>query len=202
MKKFGLSVLPALGLAFAAPAASATVLYDNGPVTGSNAYFINGNAIADSFTLATASTVTGVNFAVWSFGGAITTVDWGITSTANSFPITGTAAVTIGASDGTVGPYTINSDSFLTGDVTLAAGTYYLVLQNAIGATVAWDVSSGPSTAFDKLDHITIPSETFQITGISAAVPEPSTWAMMLLGFAGVGFMAYRRKTKPALMAA
>jgi PEP-CTERM motif len=24
-------------------------------------------------------------------------------------------------------------------------------------------------------------------------VPEPSTWAMMILGFAGVGFMAYRR---------
>lgn len=32
-----------------------------------------------------------------------------------------------------------------------------------------------------------------------AAVPEPSTWAMMILGFAGVGFMAYRRKGKPAL---
>jgi hypothetical protein len=27
-----------------------------------------------------------------------------------------------------------------------------------------------------------------------AAVPEPSTWAMMLMGFAGLGFMAYRRK--------
>jgi hypothetical protein len=26
------------------------------------------------------------------------------------------------------------------------------------------------------------------------AVPEPSTWAMLLLGFAGIGFMAYRRK--------
>jgi hypothetical protein len=35
-----------------------------------------------------------------------------------------------------------------------------------------------------------------------AAVPEPSTWAMLLLGFAGMGFMAYRRKSKPALMAA
>jgi len=35
-----------------------------------------------------------------------------------------------------------------------------------------------------------------------AAVPEPSTWAMMILGFVGVGFMAYRRKSKPALMAA
>jgi hypothetical protein len=32
-------------------------------------------------------------------------------------------------------------------------------------------------------------------------VPEPSTWAMMIFGFAGVGFMAYRRKSKPALMA-
>ena len=26
------------------------------------------------------------------------------------------------------------------------------------------------------------------------AVPEPSTWAMMILGFAGIGYMAYRRK--------
>jgi hypothetical protein len=34
------------------------------------------------------------------------------------------------------------------------------------------------------------------------AVPEPSTWAMMILGFAGLGFMAYRRKSKPALLAA
>jgi outer membrane lipase/esterase len=29
-----------------------------------------------------------------------------------------------------------------------------------------------------------------------AIVPEPSTWAMMILGFAGVGFMAYRRSRK------
>jgi PEP-CTERM motif len=34
-----------------------------------------------------------------------------------------------------------------------------------------------------------------------SAVPEPSTWAMMILGFASVGFMAYRRKRSsgPAL---
>jgi PEP-CTERM motif len=29
---------------------------------------------------------------------------------------------------------------------------------------------------------------------LTSAVPEPSTWAMMILGFFGVGFMAYRRK--------
>jgi PEP-CTERM motif len=27
-----------------------------------------------------------------------------------------------------------------------------------------------------------------------SAVPEPSTWAMMMIGFLGLGFMAYRRK--------
>ena len=32
-----------------------------------------------------------------------------------------------------------------------------------------------------------------EVRGNIAAVPETSTWAMMLLGFAGVGFMAYRR---------
>ena len=30
---------------------------------------------------------------------------------------------------------------------------------------------------------------------LAAAAPEPSTWAMMILGFASIGFMAYRRKS-------
>jgi hypothetical protein len=33
------------------------------------------------------------------------------------------------------------------------------------------------------------------------AVPEPSTWAMMILGFAGVAFLAYRRRKTTALAA-
>jgi PEP-CTERM motif len=33
------------------------------------------------------------------------------------------------------------------------------------------------------------------ILAVAAAVPEPSTWAMMILGFCGLGFMAYRRKS-------
>ena len=36
---------------------------------------------------------------------------------------------------------------------------------------------------------------------LTDAVPEPSTWAMMLLGFAGVGYMTYRRR-KAAVLAA
>jgi hypothetical protein len=37
---------------------------------------------------------------------------------------------------------------------------------------------------------------------VASAVPEPSTWAMMILGFFGLGFMAYRRKNAVALKAA
>jgi hypothetical protein len=40
-------------------------------------------------------------------------------------------------------------------------------------------------------------STTLTIDTIASGVPEPSTWAMMILGFAGVGFMAYRKKSKP-----
>jgi PEP-CTERM motif len=29
-----------------------------------------------------------------------------------------------------------------------------------------------------------------------APVPEPSTWAMLIIGFAGIGFLAYRRKSQ------
>lgn len=42
---------------------------------------------------------------------------------------------------------------------------------------------------------------TFSAT-FTSAVPEPSTWAMMILGFVGVGYMAYRRKGGVAVSAA
>lgn len=38
---------------------------------------------------------------------------------------------------------------------------------------------------------------------LASAVPEPSTWAMMILGFVGIGFVSYRRrKFGPSLTAA
>ncbi len=39
-------------------------------------------------------------------------------------------------------------------------------------------------------------TKQFEVSGLTkvGAVPEPSTWAMLVLGFAGVGFLAYRRK--------
>jgi hypothetical protein len=54
----------------------------------------------------------------------------------------------------------------------------------------------GPPLAF-RVDNISGTADA-----LTAAVPEPSTWAMMILGFAGVGFIAYRRKAKQASVAA
>ena len=47
--------------------------------------------------------------------------------------------------------------------------------------------------AFDTV-ILTSSTNALEIDNISSAVPEASTWAMMILGFLGVGFMAYRRK--------
>lgn len=43
--------------------------------------------------------------------------------------------------------------------------------------------------------------KTGAVGAVVAAVPEPSTWAMMILGFVGLGFLTYRRKnhTAPAV---
>jgi hypothetical protein len=42
----------------------------------------------------------------------------------------------------------------------------------------------------------------FTFATAAPPVPEPSTWAMMILGFGGVGFMAYRRKRNGSALTA
>ena len=50
--------------------------------------------------------------------------------------------------------------------------------------------SSHPSTYV----HQIVGNELYnEVLGLPSPVPEPSTWAMMLLGFLGLGFAGYRR---------
>jgi outer membrane lipase/esterase len=44
--------------------------------------------------------------------------------------------------------------------------------------------------------HPTARVQAMWAEGFRAAVPEPSTWAMLLLGFAGLGFAGYRRSAR------
>lgn len=45
-------------------------------------------------------------------------------------------------------------------------------------------------------------SENYVAGGVTANLPEPSTWAMLLFGFAGLGFAGYRRSRRAAASAA
>jgi hypothetical protein len=48
---------------------------------------------------------------------------------------------------------------------------------------------------FARMTNINDGPDSFFLTpGVQAAVPELSTWGMMLLGFAGIGTLAYRRR--------
>jgi hypothetical protein len=82
-------------------------------------------------------------------------------------------------------------------------GTYlthpWLVVKAGSGDTTAQ--GTGTLITGFMAETVFVPGATPDIANITA-VPEPSTWAMMLLGFAGVGFMTYRRKSRPALTAA
>jgi len=65
-------------------------------------------------------------------------------------------------------------------DFTARGGDLILRLSQSFGYSVAGGATYGP----DRLG----------VVQLAGAVPEPSTWAMMIPGFAGVGFMTYRRR--------
>jgi hypothetical protein len=88
----------------------------------------------------------------------------------------------------------------------------------ANGGTITRDVSLNSSSfksfsfsGFIDLSSVTVTTTSPGYTGyaaldnvnfteFTAAVPEPSTWAMMMLGFAGVGLMTYRRRNNTAML--
>ena len=92
-------------------------------------------------------------------------------------------AITI--ADGT-GTHTVDSAHFsvlnpANGDQGLFGSAYVNIFDSSNIISVAF---SSDKKAFE-FDNLTL-----------AAVPEASTWAMMILGFLGLGFLGYRRSSK------
>jgi hypothetical protein len=91
-------------------------------------------------------------------------------------------------------------------DNTPSGGPLYQNSENLAFAFLGGPINFNPNASglytFDlKLfssDDLLLGDVSIQVN----AVPEPSTWAMLILGFAGIGFMAYRRKLRPAVLAA
>lgn len=68
-------------------------------------------------------------------------------------------------------------------------------VSNAGGLILQW----GPSGYNAGLDNISFSYSSLSRSSIAAAVPEPTTWALMILGFGAVG--ASLRRRRPALLA-
>jgi hypothetical protein len=66
------------------------------------------------------------------------------------------------------------------------------------------DDDAGDQAIGNVLDNVSLSSATSATQAITDPVPEPSTWAMMLLGFGGIGYAGFRRarKASAAILAA
>lgn len=179
-----------------------TLLYDNGPVNGSNtAYAINqGIMVSDNFTLGADSTVANATIGTWiDPSGSLSSVQWSITTAAfgGTTLASGTATTTdtfLGISSGLYAGYYLYSDSFSITPTKLAAGTYWLQLGNAAagsGFDAYWDANGGPSSAYQS-EIGSVQSESFQLSGTITNAPEPSTIALAMLG--GLSLLGFRRR--------
>ncbi len=72
---------------------------------------------------------------------------------------------------------------------------------SAFQGGVAFGSSDTTYTFFNIFTQANAIGQITAAPHISAAVPEPATWAMMILGFAVVGTISYRRSRRTALQA-
>jgi hypothetical protein len=193
-----------LGL-FGATSAQASILLSTSAGPGSGYQFSGPAPAGSTFNLGTGTLQTTAvpNVAAVPFGLApgATYLAVGPSET-SSFSFTGNLS-SFGLLWGSVDAY--NTIAFsgsaptvsFTGSNVLAADPgLVLGSQGANGTTY---VNFGNFGAGYNTVTFTSTSPAFELSNVTAsvgAVPEPGTWAMMVLGFAGIGFLAYRRKPK------
>jgi hypothetical protein len=91
------------------------------------------------------------------------------------------------------------TDEFILGTSSAVFATYDL--RAVIGPVTGGAIFNSGSSFATSAGTLVIGSLSGDAT-FTATIPEPSTWAMMLLGFAGLGFAGYRRSRKAVSIAA
>jgi hypothetical protein len=205
MKRLVLSTgIVALLVGLAAPVRSGLV-YDNGPIGGTNAFFIDASlndSLSEQFTLAAPAALTSAQAGLWVIAGATpASVDWAVGTTPFASDLgSGTSTPTnVFVLGNVLQIFDVYESTFAINTGILSSGTnYYFTIVNAApsdGPSIAWDESNGPSVAFHgglgNLDGFGgepgSHSESFQLFG--TAVPAPTTSVVWLILFAifGIG---------------
>ena len=218
-------LIAALAGAVLATSAQADVIYDNGtPASGD----LNGNDAtqwvqAEDFTLAAGGIVTGAGVYIAGINGI---GNWDGNFTYYLFASNGSdPGSVLQTGDVSVTPVDTGSTWDFGGNIYLFEFDFLSSFDASVGTTywlgihassdwnrdnIYW-IHTGPNGtipgresdggAFDNWDWLG-PEHAFYLTdGAGTAVPEPGTWAMMLLGFGAVG-VALRRGRKPKLATA
>jgi len=122
----------------------------------------------------------------------------------------GSVTLALPAGSDVVDIYLGSLDSYNT--ISFSNGSSYTgaLLASLTGASDNGDQWSGSSNGLfvfsfsQPVTSVSFASSgiAFEVAGVSVdPIPEPSTWAMMLLGFAGLGYVGYRRARKPRWIA-
>jgi PEP-CTERM motif len=98
--------------------------------------------------------------------------------------------------DGAGGFLDIYGLMFNLGGDTVAPGTVVDLFDNGVSPTTGMNYGGFGVAVVTSTETL-----SYVAGGVTATAPEPSTWAMMLLGFAGLGFAGYRKSRKAAISA-
>jgi hypothetical protein len=173
----------------------------SGPTSAGNTNFSYGTFSFNSVTGATAPAVTGllqsnsINTAT-ALGGVINVfiTASGLISPAGLGFLSSFTENTLSAG------FTVTESTFFNAGNGLFTGTPLASYTfTNIGTSVQGSAAITPAGVYSLTQEYTITAPgagSANSTQILTAVPEPSTWAMMILGFFGVGFLAYGRKDK------
>lgn len=121
-------------------------------------------------------------FASILFGGPVSafSFDWGSIDSYNILTI-----LPFGGGDSIVVPGTSFTNTAANGNQVAPGTNGRFTVQGTAGTQYIGFNLTSTSNSFE-IDNVAVP--------VTGAVPEPATWAMMLLGFGGIGFAARRRK--------
>jgi hypothetical protein len=185
---FGACAAIAASLAFVAPAEAVTFAGTTEGCFGASCTNFTSSAVQSGLTF------TGGNFSVGGAGSSIGI--GGLTNNLGTFTLSGVPATYTGD---------FSLEVLFTSPINTA-----ITFVDTLSGTVASAGNGGVTVTFSSISQsfdgglYTLTLNPVSVTGGDAndisgtiqinAVPEASTWAMIIMGFLGVGFMAYRNK--------